>query len=307
MTTTLSNGGPEWTVVASSDGTTKNSGNWLSTYSSGANGLGNSGAWFILRAPGGNPVDGYKEFSFQRLSGDNSFRVKYTSVGFDVATGTATAVPYATLSDERVILGGGTDANPTSSYLINSSYTSQALIAHFCAQDPLDGYGFYLLANKFSTPAGFFAFDPMVTGTYPSQPGADDKDPFVTMFDNTSSVLSASSIYTPSSYSTCYLRKGMSGEGAVRIQGFYPVLYGNCQIVGNLPSNPYNGKDDTFPLLYARKGSESPPNGYKGQSLLLRWHGQGRGNFQIFSIDSAGDRLIVGNVSIPWNNTQVTI
>ena len=193
--------------------------------------------------------------------------------------------------------------------MINSSYTSNStgaknLFGQFCAQT--DGYGFYILANRFSSPAGFLAFDPMQAGTYPS--GANsDVDPYVTMVDNTSSVLSAASIYTPNSYTTCYLAKGMPAEGNVQVQGFYPVLYDNCQIIGNLPSNPYNSKDDTFPVLYARSGSKSSPNGYKGQSSLLKWHGQNRSNFSILSISTSGDRLAVGNVSIPWNNTLVSV
>jgi hypothetical protein len=315
-----------WLVVASSDGLAAPnlSGDCITKYSSGSGGLGNAGAWFVLRAPGGNPTDGYKEFCFQRVVGasnistdaDNLFRIKYTAKGFDLTSNliAATRVPPAKSSstansglDERIVLGSGTDALPVADYFVNSTYTSSGstinLFAHFSAQT--DGYGFYALSNRFSVPAGFFTFDPMLAGTYPA--GANpDLDPYVTMVDNSSSILSADSVYTPNSKSTCYLRRGMSGEDGVRVQGFYPVLYDNCKIVGNLPSNPYNQKDDTFPLLYARKGSETSPNGYKGQSSLLKWHGQNRSNFSIVSIDTAGDRLVVGNVSIPWNNVPVS-
>jgi hypothetical protein len=319
----LNDQGPQWTVVASSDGLSalSTTTDVITKYSSGAGGLGNNGAWFVLRAPGGNPTDGYMEFCFQRVIGtggnpnygDNLFRIKYTIKGFDLTSAaiTATQVPPAISSDERLVLGSGTDASPVSSYLMNSSYTSVTgstinLFGQFCAQNPDDGYGFYMLSNRSATPAGFFAFDPMQPGTYPTGASAD-KDPYVTMIDNTSSVLSRDSVYQPYSYTTCYLRKGMSGEDSVRIQGFYPVLYNNCQIIGNLPSNPYNNKDDTFPVLYARKGSEPSPNGYKGQSTLLKWHGQNRSNFSIVSITTPGDRLVVGNVSIPWINTPVSV
>lgn len=323
----LNNQGPEWTVVASSDGLSALSAtsDIITKYSSGSGGLGNDKAWFVLRAPGGNPTDGYKEFCFQRVSGtgrnpsdiDNLFRIKYSMKGFDLPTGTATQVPSpkvnttTSLYEERVVLGSGTDALPVGNYLMNSAYTSTAsvtrnLFGHFCAQNPDDGYGFYMLTNSSATPAGFFAFDPMQPGTYPT--GANpDADPYVTMVDNTSSVLSKASVYQPYSYTTCYLRKNMTGEDNVRIQGFYPVLYDNCQIIGNLPSNPYNRKDDTFPVLYARKGAEPSPNGYKGQSTLLKWHGQNRSNFSIVSISEPGDRLVVGNVSIPWYNTPVSV
>lgn len=307
MTTSSGSGGPGWSVVASSGGTGgstfSSSSDVISSSASGSGGFSNANAWFVLRAPGGTSGN-YKEFSFQRLSTDNLYRVKYTANGFDLSSGSQTQVPSATSSSsdyERVILGGGTDSSPTGSNLFNSSYTNQTLISHFCAQEQSDGYGFYALANKNAVTAGFFAFDPLMSASYPSQ----DLDPYVTMFDNTSSVLSKESIHTPNSYTTCYLQKGSPGT-SVRIQGFYPVLYGS-EIIGSLPSNPYNSKDDTFPVLYARRGSEPQPNGYKGQSLLLKWHGQNRSDFSIFSIDVAGDRLIVGNVSLPWNNTTVTI
>lgn len=325
MKKTVENDGPGWTVVASSDGVTLTTSNFLTDnitkYGTGLGGLGNNLAWFILRAPGGAP-DGYKEFCFQRVGSgsnpDNSFRIKYTNVGFDLSnlsaptaitvTPTAKTSSVTNLPDERVVLGSAinTDASPSGSAMFNRSQPEN-LFAHFCA-DNAAPYGFYILANRYSQPAGFFAFDPIEAGTYPDPAlGPGDLDPYVTMVDATSSVLSSASIYNPSSYSTCYMRYNAEYQDNVRVQGFYPVLYDSCQIIGALPSNPYNKKDDTFPLIYARKGSDPYPNGYKGQSSLIRWHGQSRGNFSIATMDVAGDRLVIGNVSIPWNNTYVSV
>src|ERR1019366_386639 len=167
-----------WLVKSDSDGTTyASSGGQITGGGSGTHGLANADAWFRIQAP----IVGsqHREFTFQRIATNASWRVKYSaSAGFTGGSPAATQTPTAT--DEVVIVGSGTDASPTGAALFAAD---SAYRFNMIAGDSSAGYGFYWFANANNQNSATaitsgFLLDIMQSGSY----SASDTDPCVIYF-----------------------------------------------------------------------------------------------------------------------------
>lgn len=287
-----------FTVPASSDGLTYNSsGDQITGFGTGAGGMANNSAWFILQAP-----DGIRQWVFQRGNTNPAWRIKYSaSAKFTGGTPSATRVPSAT--DEGTALhGSGTDASPTYANLFNTdgSYRFHMMF------DNAAPYGWYAVAypvGGFSGTSGLVVmlFDPL-TNT-----DALDVDPcinYISPTNETGGGLGLGSFGVAASAPWGWLKKGMAGEGFVRIPAATYAIGNSAVVPSGLPSNPHSGKDDAFPVIYLRATSAGVPAGYKGVSSLVRWRATDRGTGQTGTVTDPKDRIVVNKCQLPWDKTS---
>lgn len=154
-----------WTIISSSNGSLYTSGD---TYANNTD-MANNYSWLIAQEPTGV---GGREWCFQRISSNTSWRVKVSPhIGF-TGSATATQTPFA--SDQGIIWGGGTDASPTGTELFPSdgTYTFHS-IAESTSIGPSgnEGYGFWAFANltgdtSSTTGRTFICQEPLASGSY---------------------------------------------------------------------------------------------------------------------------------------------
>jgi len=212
--------------------------------------------------------------------------------------------------------------------------------AHMAANDS-DGYGFYMFTMEIggSSPVinSVIMLDPMLNGSYPD---THDKQPFV-WFGRKSGYSTALSINdmnyaglqnAPALYfQGSFFNYATSSETFAGVGLAAPYLRDSTNrqdpkaLVGRLPSNPHTGKDDLFPAIWVKPdisfwgnatrgpgtySADGWPNlafGYKGISSLLKLVSTSRATLSTLSVSSSGDRIVLNNVSLPWNGSTPTI
>jgi len=301
-----------WSVKSCGDGLSyiNSVSDGLTTSSSGAQGFGNSRAWLVLS----NATGSGGSLCFQRGSSDNQFRVKYSpSVGF-TSGGSSDTTPSA--SDEKVLLGSGTDASPTFASLFRTS--GSQLKCHFLC-DPIAG-SWVMFGNAFSqNTISFLHVFEKIQNT-----NSQDAHPYVILLDGqdgspSGAAGSVASLNGNSGKLKAYLNKGdATNEYFGDIQAFDLSIDGKSILADSnysLPSSPYTSKDGTMPVIYAKRANSTPsfPSGIKGQSSVLRWHLQnGRSTYSVFSVKTSQsssqteNRIVVGNLSLPWDDSSVS-
>jgi len=304
-----------WTVTKSSDGVTVNASgdritNFITTGGNTSGSMYNSGAWYVLQAPGA-VAGATRQICVQRTAtGANVFSIWYSyNSGFTLTAGSATVAPTA--SDSILI--------------VNNTYFTYNGTAATCrfsiAADNAAPYGWYMF-NFLAGSGGIFSslvFEPMMTGTYNSS----DNDPYI--------------IYTPcaaNSYPTTpmavagltglalnlcagsWYKKSAGSVASASELGSYvatPALsYSSAvgvAIPGLVGANPYSGKDNVFPIPYARRSGWASSVGWKGIGTLMKWPGTTRSTGDTLSVSATGakDYIIVGDVALPWNGSTPTV
>ena len=343
-----------WTVLSWSDGSTAHgppgagflgfttASDGTPNHAGGAGSANNTNAWILLQQPpatGGAaapPYGGFRQLTWQRGTSTSVWRLKYSHSGAytnPASPGTAAATPVqnATLADEVILMGGGTDAAPTFQTMFNNTFEG-VMHVHSAADNglgPASPYGWYMVC----VPNGLGAsvqtaiiFDPVMSGT--AAPG--DVDPFVFYSDNNSgevifgygtnqswSTDTSGGIFSPHGW----LRKGQSGAGFVGMSALYAVGNGSSFstpfVAGattstniSFASNHVMGIDDIYPFPYARRSNQSSPTGYKGFSSMVRNQANRRLTGDTLSLNPATntrDRFVVNNVSLPWDGVTVPI
>lgn len=325
---------PAWTVVASGDG--------LSAYSASgdiitsstvsqhgvAGSLFNPGAWFVIQQPSST-----RQFCFQSFgnyyipnpaeSTATSWRIKYSITGFTVG-GSATVTPTASTSidaytngaeNAAVVLGSalGTDAHPSGGTLFGTDGTYRMQMGADAAA-PNAFYWFCSTITTTTISAGFL-FDPMASGTAP----AGDMDQYVIYYSASSNAFgSVNSLITYGNCPAGFIKKNLPGETFTSIGAAVYSLQGSRnlqQTIGYMPSNPYNNTDDLLPIVYMSAPFFIPNNspispavlGYKGVSGTAKWCTTDRNNLDMLSVMNPGDRILVENIALPWNNTSPII
>ena len=307
-------GAPGWTVIASSDGTTNANSDVITSGGAGAGGLLNTRAWFVIKQPAST-----RQFCFQTIGvhappdSPNAamWRVKYSPTGFvngggPTTTPTANVSSFTGVEDAGVVLGSaiGTDASPLGAAMFGLDGTYRM---HMMADDaaPNAFYWFCTTIPTTDVSSGFF-FDPLATGTFPGS----DTDPYV-VYHATNSFCKILSITGQTTAPLSYLRRGMSGETFDHLAaGTFCADSGNTPLIGGLPSNPSNGTDDLLPMIYARPtlwNMIGQPSGYKGVSSIVKWCSTARTTTDMLSVVNPGDRIVVGNSTLPWNNVNPSI
>lgn len=282
-----------WTITESSDGTTySSSGDIITSSSSGANGFNNNYAWFTIQQP-----SSLRALQFQRGFGDVYFRIKYSAVGFHTGTPSAILVSSAPTLDNNAIFGLGSDHFPGFYPLSNSINVLQM------AADSSAPYGFYFITYALGIPnvGNAIILDPVINA--PIQ----DTDQYVVYIDNSIYTLKYRNFSNPKRCGFAYYKRGLPEQAFAKVPAnYFSYLYNGVNIAApfDLPTNPINSNDDLFPIFYILSTAYTTVSiQYKGVSSLMKWCGTSRTNASLIQLSSPGDRIIFGNVNLPWNNT----
>ena len=277
---TPSPSGPGWTVPASSDGSTVDTGGLganitsyadLQQWTSGPTAV----SWFVLESP-----DGLKQICLSRYdTSEQNWYVFYSqSAAFTGGTVDVfpNAVDRATYAYVRIESGGG--------------------VLHMGADDEAP-YGFWLyehLAGNFASSRGCIAFIPIVGAP------AGDTDPYVMFVAN---------INTGGSYTYGYLYDENNTPGFTRCSGMLNGVGTNCPTLlyynsgGALAPNQCevdgDGDDLLFPVPFGLS-TRFPNAGFKGVSTFMQWNGRTRAAGETFA---SGTRVSWGDVNFPWDGS----
>jgi hypothetical protein len=282
-----------WLVKSSSDGLTYNStGDQITTSGTGAGGLTNASAWFRIQCPSMGGVT--RELTFQRSTTQN-YRVKYSySAGFTGGTPGITQTPSAT--DEKLIVGTGTDAAPTYALFFNGTGRYYAM----SLGDSSEGYSFFYATITASTISvngvtnSFFMMDRIST----SSVSVGDTDGYSFMFSPTTITTTTSATNNFS-----WFKKGLGGEGFVATPLFDWNMNGNKTY--SVGSNASNQKCSLLPILYGRESTLAAPNGYKGFSHMVYLTTNKIFNFCPISVFANNDKIILDIFALPWDTTTL--
>ena len=223
---------------------------------------------------------------------------------------------YIVFSITAGFTGGGATTPPTATDSKNICGTSAAsfgdmfvsldtaMKCHFAA-DTAAPYGWYSMA--FTTGGSvyrhFMAMDPLVAATF----SAADTAAFVLLTS------AGGRAFYPDA--TGFWTQGIATSNLGGGWGYYKyalageafVNYGQCvpqnqetALPTNLGSNPYELKDDEFPVVYGRG---TPNASYKGISSLFKFSGSLRSNLDTFTLSTARDRIVIRGVNLPWDGT----
>lgn len=296
-----------WTVTKSGDGTSYNStGDNITT----AAVMNNTNSWYVITQP---VLDGYqKHICVQSGATKYSLRIKLSWTGFSGGSPTGSVTPTAT--DQAVIWGSGTDASPSFTNLIDTTFTN--IRNQIIVGDASDNYFVCWMTTKATggQANAIFMID-KVTDTH-----ALDIDPFVysiygssaspttDLNNNSSNKWSAST--NPMTYA--WARKGFSNEVFSRcfVNFFNLGTASNYQLAGLSGANPYDGFDYHLPMMFFCDNTvitgtnQGPLTFYKGQSVHCRLATTSRA-----TLDTANTRTRVyfGPIVLPWNGTTPSV
>jgi len=260
----------------------------LTGYGSGANGIANNNAWFALKMPSG------RFLMFQRGSASWTWRIVYSplTVGGSVQTlqaGSSTAMALPAF-DVNWVKGSPS----TYGFWF---YSSGGLCRLNMGYDDAT-FSFYMAcwvagSASLSQVGGSLLFEKLAANSYPSE----DVEPYLIYCPDYGTI--AWKVSSLQSSPVTYLRRGLSGEifagvSACSYMGPYGLAF-----PGGASSNPYNGKDDGLPVVYAKVGSW--PCGYKGIGSVYRWTSATRGTGQALNQYGIRDRIVIGDCNLPWN------
>ena len=285
---------------------------------------------------------GTRMFVFQRnaSANDTDWRIKYSvQGGYQFARQTnVTPSLYATLpnQDDVTIFGGGTDAAPTFTTLFGDT-TSGNGISRFnvmCndgASSETAPFGIYAIAFRNGggvEPGMAFILEPMAAGTI----GVGELDPYIIYPDGNGvnnvgtgnctgndqrGMCCTNSTFGPGGW----LRYGQSNQAYLRIPACWyaqftinlqtncvvPASNGTTQTRQPVGTNPYNNNDDLFPIVFARSANQGTVTGYKGVSSMMKWNGTLRSIGDTQAQNTVRDRIIMGDLSLPWDGSVPAI
>ena len=88
----------------------------------------------------------------------------------------------------------------------------------------------------------------------------------------------------------------------------YWIYTDNTLIIPNAQGvNPISGDDELFPLVFGRR-YDVVNSGFKGVSTQTCWNGTTRADGDtLSSAPGARDRIVFGDINVPWNGTIPTV
>lgn len=279
-----------WTVPQSGTGTSGSYG--TSDLITSAAVLGTSRAWFEIRDPAGT-----RAFTFQRISNDANFRIKYAATGGFAAGTEDTTGAANTAAEEKVLLGSGTDASPSGGTF--GSVSGSKLLYMVADNEAPYGFCVYSKAQASSTDHTLFFLDPLRPGSYANT----DTDPVVIGCVNGWTSNGLTSLNSGGLWA--WFVKDTESAAFQNVGASYMAGWmssNNLSPGGG--TDPETGKDITIPLIWGRApGSFSAPAGWKGVSSLFTCVLASRQNGDTLSEASTRDRILIqyGQWAMPWN------
>lgn len=336
--------GAGWLYMESGDGLSSfGAGKVFTNFTaSAANSWNNSKAWVRMQDPGGT-----KEFVFQTGPGtggaiDRTVRFKY-SPGAKFVSGSPSATVAPSATDEKMVLGSGTDASFTSLLWHNTSVPSGTVIYQGAAMAAAP-YGFWFSAQV----QGVSLLNHQKSATLmwdPVAAVAADTDPYVIHvgaqngfsvnfnwsfardgYASTWAIVAGSDIdvqlahMSPALSQLFYVQPAMY-YGGIQVGNVIPGANAPNMIAGggtvmntSLGLNSFNGKAEMLPIPYLRVASQTHTQGnttntqypaLKGWSTMMRWTGLSRNSF----MDTLNDKtwICAGPVWLPWDGVTQPI
>ena len=247
-------------------------------------------------------TNGRREFIIQRVSNNYQFRVKYSAL--DLFTGgapSATQVPSAT--DEKVLLGGGTDASPTGTTWFGS--TVDSFYYHVIAYSDAIGnvYSFHAFTVDTATGTQYHGFfcEPMAAGTYPSA----DADPCVILCVANTTGWTIAQLYT--SGVNGWYKMNLAGETWCQMCPYLYVAGSYTLLPNNVGLNHYDGKDNGFPILWGRDSTLATQVGHKGFGGRFRMRGTDQRKYPDVVDLSTDAKVYIGDCLVPWENNTMPL
>jgi len=260
-----------------------------------------SNAWYVVRAPSG--MTPRREFLIQRGSTQTSWRVwvssdgtGFTGTGF----GTVDEDTPPSAADAHPTNGNGQVWGTTGGF--GSLFGSAGTYNWHVVAEAASPYTFWMACIESGTglTRGVMVFDVMASGSYP----AEDIDPGVYFVSSSISAFSALTLYTSTSSFFQWYKKGFgsgAGELWVRVPAAYLAAPGTF-IPGGTGTNPYNTRDNHFPMPVGRPAALTTSVGWKGYTSMLRWLGTSRSTTDTLSTGGVRDRIIMGDITAPFPN-----
>jgi len=302
-----------WTTPYSSDGTTLKSdgSDQITGAGTGANGMDNAKAWFVVQEPAAPG----RQFSFQRQNtvGVNTsylWRVKYSKgAGFSGDTPTATKVGSAT--DEAVLLGAGSDASPTMAALFATSTDGGFRWSALADNASPYSWASFAWVNTTALPTHALFYDPVTV------PTAADVDAIAIYING---VISANTLGGVAGAGCCQYESFMRNN--TKLQGYYNGTFSTslfCPALMVSVSGSYylavpaglganlDSKDDVFnvPIIYFNTSTNK--GSWKGLSTLMKWPSVIRATGSTLSTVGSKDRVIICDISLPWDGSDPTV
>lgn len=290
-----------WVVQSSSDGLTYNaSGDIITSGGTGAGGMNNTNAWYVMAHP---TLSGYQRYICLQIgSTKNQIRYKISWSPFNGGSPGILRVPSAT--DERVLYGGGTDASPSTSAILDN--TAANVRVNLIAGNSSENYAFFMLFHKIGTgtlggaiimerlTAHASDIDPYIyyvqgTGTFPYAP----------LNGYTAHDFASTGTYCPQGW----IRKSYTDAVFAKcVTSWYSTAISNSsyQAVGRLGSDPYDGSDVVLPLIFYCPVSQVNNASYKGQSVNMKLNGSTK---TALDTSNTRTRIYSGPFSFPWNGS----
>jgi hypothetical protein len=277
-----------WTIPYSSDGTTFNaSGDQITHAGTGAGGLMNNRAWFVAREPGGR-----REWCWQagNTVSASQARVKYSAAArFALGAPTAQVTPSA--ADERVLIGGGTDAVPTMSQIVSDG---PAYRYHIAAHSmPVSGayyFGYFVTTVPGASQGYGVCFqEPMAPGSFVE---GGDNDPVAIACKYDTQVAQAWA---------CWYGYGTPSQVWVVIGGTL-IWTSHAVFAGNMGTDLVTGQDVNGKMHFYANVSSAPR--FKGIGAFIGRVGPAR-NYPA-TLNTATDAYVyLGNYLYPFADNVV--
>lgn len=273
----------------------------------------NHGSWFVLQAPTSQAfcfqVDTVQNNGNKNGNNSISWRIKYSSHGFQMTSASLTQTPRSlVIGDELILVGGGTDTAPTfGTYWVNLGLDRMHMVA-----ESGSNYGFCMHTFKVSTAvAGFFSDNVFLFDSLTNQ-ASGDPDPHVLYYRTNES----DGWYRIVDNAAGFTNYTLVGSGAFNVNKQYAracaMRYSTTEtndtstLPGNLGMNPHTGLDDTLPVVWAvdnlKAHAGGGTGGYKGISTFLRWSGSPRAVGDVITVTGSSGEVenrLVASVNNP--------
>jgi hypothetical protein len=307
-----------WTVMSSGTGV---SGTGSGVYNASGDSvttaalMNNQQAWFRIRMPTGT-----REWTFQRSTSasstaDYQWRIKICRNGFTGGSPAAGITPTGDSTD-TILFGSGTDSSPVTANIVYS--TGTAYRTHI-AIDTSPPYGWYLLGNQSTTATRDFYFMQEPLDGYAS----GDTDPYlyhcmaynIQNGNGSNNGRGGDKLYMTTNGISCgvaaYWPSGVAWDTQAVLFQTFNASANSYPIPSGVAINPWNGKDEIFPIIWGRYQNRSDRGqnvgGYKGIGTMMQWVGQNRGTGNTFSVSSTSDRYAFGDTCVPWDGSTPNI
>jgi PKD repeat protein len=251
-------------------------------------------AWYVCALRGGGQL-------CVQTGGSNAWRVKYShTAGFVGGSPAADQTPTAT--DEAVLKGGGTDAAPAYSaafagaaYPHNLQLVGDNVTGSFIAIGHLNS-----ASTSYGLPSSGIFLDRLVPGSYSTD------DPCPVVWGQYGANVDVWTVTVLSSVSAGNPPAARYPNGTVNAASMLRYAESSSPRIPGATVDQYSGAELSWPVAYGRASNAfTGAAGHKGQSALFEWVSRENVSFGTLATIAGRNRLILGDVHIPWDGSTV--